>query len=122
MNVTNIGLVIIVPKIRISIESACFNLFFERKIKPTVTGSNAIIKNKSNLNCAIITWNPKINLLELNSITSGYTVSPKKIIVTDTDTIIIYEINIAIFVLLDTCDLYVVNRVNKKNGATYAFV
>ena len=61
-------------------------------------------------------------MLELTSITSGYTVSPKKIIATAADTIIIYEINIAIFVLLDTCDLYVVNRVNKKNGATYAFV
>ena len=107
-----------VPKIRIKIESACFNLFFERKSKPTVTGSNVIIKNKSNLNWDIITWNPKINLLVLTSITSGYTVSPKKIIAIATDTIIIYEINIAIFVLLDTCDLYVVNRVNKKNGAT----
>jgi hypothetical protein len=122
VNVTNIGLAIIVPKIRISMESACFNLFFERNIKPIVTGSNAIIKNKSNLNCAIITWNPKINLLELTSITSGYTVSPKKIIAIAADTIMTYEISIAIFVLLDTCDLYVVNRVNKKNGATYAFV
>jgi len=28
VNVTNIGLAIIVPKIRISMESACFNLFF----------------------------------------------------------------------------------------------
>ena len=122
MNVTNIGLAIIVPKIRIRMESACFNLFFERNIKPIVTGSNAIIKNKSNLNCEMITWNPKINLLELTSITSGYTVSPKKIMAIAADTIIIYEINIAIFVLLDICDLYVVNSVNKKNGATYAFV
>ena len=49
MNVTNIGLVIIVPKIRIRIESACFNLFFERNINPTVTGNIIIMKNKSNL-------------------------------------------------------------------------
>ena len=55
MDVTNIGPAIMVPKIRIRIESACFNLFFERNSKPIVTGSNAIIKNKSNLNCAIIT-------------------------------------------------------------------
>ena len=31
------------------IVSACFNLFFERNIKPTVTGSNAIIKKRSKL-------------------------------------------------------------------------
>ena len=33
-----------------------------------------------------------------------------------------FEINIEIFVLVDICDLYVVNRVIRKNGATYAFV
>ena len=55
MNVTNIGLAIMVPKIRIRIESACFNLFFERNIKPTVTGNIVIIKNKSNLNWDAIT-------------------------------------------------------------------
>ena len=55
MNVTNIGLVIMVPKIRTRMESACFNLFFERKNNPTVTGSNVIMKNISNLNCVIIT-------------------------------------------------------------------
>jgi len=55
VNVTNIGLVIMVPKIRIRIESACLNLFFERNIKPTVTGNSAIIKKRSNLNWAIIT-------------------------------------------------------------------
>ncbi|SVC36440.1 uncharacterized protein METZ01_LOCUS289294, partial [marine metagenome] len=54
VNVTNIGLAIIVPKIRIRIESACFNLFFERNANPTVTGNNVIMKKVSNLNCAII--------------------------------------------------------------------
>ena len=83
-----------VPKIRIRIESACFNLFFERNIKPTVTGNSAIIKKKSNLNWAIITWNPKINLVELMSITFGYTVSPNKTTAIAADTITTYEINI----------------------------
>jgi len=111
-----------VPKIRIRMESACFNLFFERNIKPTVTGNSAIIKKRSNLNWETITWNPKINLLEFTSIISGYIVSPTKIRARATDSITKYEINIAIFVLLDICDLYVVNYVFRKNGATYALV
>ena len=111
-----------VPKIRIRIESACFNLFFERNIKPTVKGNIVIIKKRSNLNWEIIIWNPNINLLGLTSITSGYTVSPKKTRAIAADTITKYEISIAIFVLLDICDLYVVNSVIKKNGATYALV
>ena len=56
------------------------------------------------------------------SITSGYTVSPKKTTAIAADTITTYEINITIFVLLDICDLYVVNSVIRKNGATYALV
>ena len=54
--------------------------------------------------------------------TSGYIVSPRKTKAMETDTITTYEINMAIFVLVDICDLYVVNNVIKKNGATYAFV
>ena len=52
----------------------------------------------------------------------GYTVSPMKIRAIATNTITAYEINIAIFVFLDICDLYVVNKVIRKNGATYALV
>ena len=54
--------------------------------------------------------------------TSGYTVSPKKTMAMEINMIIIYEINIAIFVLVDISDLYVVNNVIRKNGATYALV
>ena len=122
MNDTNIGLAMIVPKISIKIESACFNLFLERNINPTVTGNSIIIKKRSNLNCAIITWNPKINFEELTSIMFGYTESATKTREIATATMITYEINIAAFVLLDICDLYVVNNVIKKYGATYAFV
>ena len=40
----------IVPKIRNRTELACFNLFLERNINPTVTGNSVIIKKRSNLN------------------------------------------------------------------------
>ena len=59
-----------------------------------------------------------MNLLEFISITSGYTVSPKKTMAMEMDTITIYEINMAIFVRMDISDLYVVNNVIRKNGAT----
>ena len=49
MSITNAGLAIIVPKIRISTESASFRLFFESNSKPTVTGNIAIIKGVKSL-------------------------------------------------------------------------
>ena len=111
-----------VPKIRIRIESACFNLFFERNISPTVTGNNAIIKKKSNLNWEDIAWNPSMNFELSISIISEYTESPAETKVITSTITATYDIYIAIFVLLDICDLYVVNRVIMKNGATYALV
>ena len=107
-----------VPKIRIRIESEWWSQFFESNIKPTVTGKIIIIKKRSNLNWDIIAWNPSINLLGFTSITSGYTVSPKKTIAMEIATTTTYEINMAIFVLVDISDLYVVNNVIRKNGAT----
>ena len=53
---------------------------------------------------------------------SGYIVSPKKISETTNTIDITYETKIKIFVLLDICELYVVNKVIRKNGAAYAFV
>ena len=63
-----------------------------------------------------------MNFVSFTSTISWYTESLAKtrdIIKTIATT---YEIIIAIFVLVDICDLYVVNRVIRKNGAANAFV